>query len=114
MWYSLQSTFFVCLLIGGQVGLVILGLGVNLALISLLLGLLATGILLVIFTPYLAYSQAAFAVERSERYVDSEIDFTTLSEADFTRYTRRALSYLDDLPKLALPQKNPSARLSGA
>jgi hypothetical protein len=101
MWHSLQSTFFICLLIGMQVALAIMGIGLNLVLFALLLGLLATGISIVVFAPHLRLTQAAEAVETSTRNIDPDIDFATISEKDFVRYTRRALSYLDDLPKLA-------------
>ena len=101
MWHSLQTTFFVCILIGGQVTLAILGLGLNYALLFLLLGLLATGIVLVVFAPHLHLTQAAEVVETSARNIDPTLDLNGISEDDFVRYTRRALSYLDDLPKLA-------------
>lgn len=101
MWSSLQSTLFVSLLIGAQVGLVIMALGVNPALYTLLLGLLATGIAIVVFAPYLRLSQTAELVEASERNLDPRVDFSIIPEQDFVRYTRRALSYLDDLPRLA-------------
>lgn len=101
MWRSLQTTFFICLLIGGQVALAALGLGVNPALLSLLLGLLATGIAMVAFAPHLGLVNSARAVESSARNIDPGIDFDAITDTDFIRYTRRALSYLDDLPKLA-------------
>jgi hypothetical protein len=101
MWHSLQSTFFVCLLIGGQVALAILGLGLSLALLTLLFGLLVTGIAMVVFAPFIRLTRNAGAVDSSERNVDPGIDFKDLSEENFIRYTRRALSYLEDLPKLA-------------
>ena len=107
MWYSLQSAFFVCLLIGGQVVLAIMGLGVRLTMLTLLLGLLATGIAIVVFAPHLRLTRTAEAVQNSARNLDPALDFATIPTADFVRYTRRALSYLDDLPKLAsspLPQ----------
>ena len=103
MWHSLQSTFFVCLLIGGQVALAILGLGINLALLSLLFGLLATSIALVILAPNLSLFRTAnaLAVETSDRNINTSIDVASIPDTDFIRFTRRALSYLDDLPKLA-------------
>jgi len=101
MWSSLQGAFFISLLIGGQVALVIMGLGLNLALLSLLFGLLATGIAIVLFAPRLRLTQSAEAVETSARNINPRMDFTAISDKDFVRYTRRALSYLDDLPKLA-------------
>jgi hypothetical protein len=108
MWSSLHSVFFVCLLIGGQVALAILGLGISLAMLALLLGLLATGIAMVVFAPHLRLTQTAEAVETSARNIDPGMDFSAISEEDFVRYTRRALSYLDDLPKLA---SNPLTQL---
>ena len=101
MWYSLQNTFFVCLLIGGQVALIIMGLGINPTLLSLLFGLLTTGITMVVFAPNLRLTRSADAVDSSARNIDPSMDFTAISEKDFVRYTRRALSYLDNLPKLA-------------
>jgi len=67
----------------------------------LLLGLLATGIILVVVNPFRRTDQAAEAVEHSARNIDPGLDFSLLSDEDFVNYTRRALSYLDDLPKLA-------------
>ena len=101
MWRSLQGAFFISLLIGGQVALVIMGLGLNLALLSLLFGLLATGIAIIVLGPLLRLTPSAEAVETSARNIDPGMDITTISDIDFVRYTRRALSYLDDLPKLA-------------
>jgi hypothetical protein len=101
MWHSLQSTFFVCLLIGGQIALATLALGMTMTLSALLLGLLGTGIFLVVINPFQRSNQAAEAVEISARNLDPGIDFSILPDGDFVNYTRRALSYLDDLPKLA-------------
>lgn len=101
MWYSLQSAFFVCLLIGGQVALAILGLGISQAMVALCLGLLATGIGLVVFGSSLQYTNNARAVESSRQNLHPGMDFAAMPDAEFTRYTRLALSYLNDLPKLA-------------
>jgi hypothetical protein len=101
MWHSFQSAFFVCLLIGGQVALAIMGLGIGLTLLTLLLGLLVTGIIIVAFAPQLQLTPTAEAVENSARNLDPQIDFGTIPDPDFVRYTRRALSYLDNIPKLA-------------
>ncbi len=75
MWRSLQTTFFVCLLIGGQIGLAILGLGLNPTVLTLFLGMLATGVALVTFAPSLGLVQTARAVESSARKIDPGIDF---------------------------------------
>ena len=101
MWHSLQNAFFISLLFGGQVALAILWLGLSPALLVLLFGLLGTGLCLVVFAAHLRSNPAAEALETSERNIDPGIDFTALSKADYVRYTRRALSYLDDLPRLA-------------
>jgi hypothetical protein len=101
MWHSFQGAFFACLLMGGQVGLVMLELGTNLATMGLLLGLLGTGIFLAVFAPFRRPSKEAAAIESAARNLDPGLDFARVSFEDFTRYTRRAISYLDDLPRLA-------------
>jgi hypothetical protein len=101
MGYSLVSTLIVCLLIGLHMTIAIQGLGLSPALISLLIGLLRTGIALVVFGPGLLQNTVTRAVETSTRDLEPGIDFNSIPDADFTRFTRRALSYLDDLPKLA-------------
>jgi hypothetical protein len=101
MWHSLQSTFFVCLLIGGQISLAILALGMTITLSALLLGLLGTGIFLVVINPFRQPDRAVEALEHSASNLDPGFDFSSMTGPDFANYTRRALSYLDDLPKLA-------------
>jgi len=101
MWYSLQNAFFVVLLIGGQVVLAIMGLGISKVLLTLMMGLLATGIAIVVIVPRMHLAKTAEIIETSALNLNPNMDFSALSDKDFIRYTRRALSYLDDLPRLA-------------
>lgn len=115
---SLSSAALVSLLFGGQVGLAMLLSGSqSAALLVLLFTVITTGIVLEAFTnpmqsvidklifadqPALQQQREALrSVAAALPLVDDQADFARMDEAEFTRLTRRTLSHLNDLNKLA-------------
>lgn len=116
---SLDYSAAVVLLFGGLVGLAIVGgTGLNFAMLLLLLAIIAAAIITQVFGdlfqavldslvfarfPQLRQARADLRATASALPRLSEIDdFEALDEAEFTRLTRRALSHLGDLPRLAV------------
>ncbi len=108
MWRSFLSAFFTALLFGGQVALAVtLSAGLTLATTTLLLTVISTAVALQIFaTPLQAAlnpnteSRALHSVADSLARHNPAVDFATLDQEQFYQFTRRALSYLGDLPRL--------------
>lgn len=118
-WFrSLDYSFFTALLFGGQVALIMaLAVGVTYPMLILLLGTVAAAVLVQVFsTPVqTAVDQIAFfnfpsiRRKRSElraesdaaQLVDETVDLLQMDEETFSRHTRRALSQMGNLPKLA-------------
>lgn len=115
---SLIAAAAVTLLFGGPVALVIrMSTGVTLPMLMLWLGLVALAIALNVFaeTVQAGFDRIAFfrtprlTTERAELRAVAQalpraagiLDPLTLDEAEFTRLTRRALSHMGDLPRLA-------------
>ncbi len=115
---SFDYSFFMALVFGGQVGLVVvLGTGLNFPMLALLLSVVATSIAAQIFIVPLqnALDQVAFAQfprllqARADLRAAAEalprlndvIDLDQLSKDEFVRLTRRALSHYGDLTRLA-------------
>jgi hypothetical protein len=115
---SLDYAFITSLLFGGQVALVMaLNTGVTLPMLGLLFSTITAAILIQTFSDVfqkvldgIAFfnfprvrqtraelQSAASAISR----VNSSLDLEALDEVEFARLTRRALSYLGNLPKLA-------------
>ncbi len=126
MLQSLYSVLGLSILFGGQVALVMLiDAGTAPRNMALLLGVLASTVFLVTFAGPLQtlLDRIAFngypqlrklrrdirAVDSAVSRVDSQLHTDTLSEDDFIRYTRRAISHLGDLSRLA---SSPLTRLS--
>lgn len=108
MLYSLQNAFFVALLFGIQIVLVIvLSTGLNFAMLLLLYASIASAIVLSTLVPILqrrfqgGETAKLHAAADSLSRIKHDHEFSEISEVDFTRYTRRAISYLDNLPRLA-------------
>lgn len=123
---SFSTSLFTALLFGGQVALVMaLSTGVTFSLLLLLLTIITAALLLQTFADPLqaALDQIAFlrrphlrqrraelrrAADAAAR-VDESLDPAALEEEEFARLTRRALSHMGNLPRLA---GSPLTRLS--
>ncbi len=122
---AFDYAFLTALIFGGQVALVmIFSTGVTFPMLLLLLTTISAAIIVQVFTnaaqsvaDSIAFSMfprvqqqradlraAADAVQR----VDEQLDLTSLDDSEFTRLTRRALSQMGNLPRLAA---NPLTRL---
>ena len=115
---SLDYAFFTALLFGGQVALVmVLSTGVTFSMLLLLYTIIAAAILVQTLSGpvQLALDRIAFArwpqVRQAQaqlraaadaaRRVDITLDLDAVDEETFVRLTRRALSHMGDLPRLA-------------
>ena len=115
---SFDYSFFTAVLFGGQVALIMaFAVGVTFPMLLLLLGTVAAAILVQVFsTPVqTAVDQIAFfrfpsirqkrselrAESEAAQRVDSSLNVLQMSEETFTKHTRRALSQMGNLPKLA-------------
>jgi hypothetical protein len=115
---SLDYTFFTALLFGGQVVLVMVyAIGVDFPLLLLLLTTIAGSVLIHAFSdpvqtlvdhvaffnaPRIRQTRSELrAASSAAQRVDTTLDLTAVDETEFTRLTRRALSHMGDLPKLA-------------
>lgn len=115
---SLDYAFFAALLFGGQVALVMaLSTGVTFSMLILLYTIIAAAILVQTLSgpmqsaldriafarwPQLRQAQAQLrAAADAVRRVDSTLDLDAMNEEAFVRLTRRALSHMGDLPRLA-------------
>ena len=122
---SLESSFFFVLLFGGLVAQTMaLSTGVSFSMLRLLLFIIATAIITQIFadpiqnildrfafasSPKLQEARTELRVEASILpRIDDALDLDSLDEAEWKRLTRRALSNMGDLPRLAT---SPLARL---
>lgn len=122
---SFDYSFFTALLFGGQVGL-ITGTtgGPTFPLLLLLVGMVVTAVLVQVLADPVqtALDQVAFwgqplirrrrsdlrAESGAVQLLDHSLDLRHMDETEFTGHTRRALSHMGDLPKLAA---NPLTRL---
>jgi len=115
---SFDYAFFTAVLFGGQVMLVMVyALGVSFPMLLLLLGTVTAAIAVQVFSDPVQsvldriafFNSAAIRLKRSNlraessavQLTDTTLDVLGMDEAIFTRHTRRALSHLEDLPKLA-------------
>lgn len=122
---SFDYAFFTALLFGGQVGLIMVYMGgPTFPLLLLLVGVVATAVLVQVLADPVqtALDQIAFwghplirqrrsdlrAEAGAVQLLDRSLDLRHMDEATFTGHTRRALSHMGDLPKLAA---NPLTRL---
>jgi hypothetical protein len=119
---SMVASGFAALIFGGQVGLGILVDGVSEEWLALLLGVTTAAILTqtfadplstvldrLIFARFAHLRQARAdlrAVARALPRMNEALDLENLSEEEFTRLTRRALSHLGDLQHLAASPLN--------
>lgn len=117
MLNSLQSTFFIALLFGGQVVIVInLSTGLSFSMLALLLASLTTAILSQTFFSPIQNALNKFnpndtairqeqlqlrTVANTISRLDTNRDIDNMSDLEFNRLTRKAISYLGDLPRLA-------------
>lgn len=115
---SLDYSMLLALLFGGQIGLM-MGFSdqSSQAMILLLLTVIATALaaqvfahpaqnaldswILAMFPRLREQRRESRAAENAAARVDPTVDFAAMDEAEFTRLTRRALSHLGDLPRLA-------------
>lgn len=115
---SFDYSFFTALLFGGQVALIMVyAVGATLALLLLLLGTISAAILVQVFSdpvqatldqvaffnrPGLRRQRSALRAESgAAQRVDASLDMMQIEEAEFAKHTRRALSHMGDLPRLA-------------
>jgi hypothetical protein len=115
---SLDYSFLEALIFGGQVALVMrLSTGVTFPMLALLLGTIASALAAQTFSsqlqplfdrlilarfPQMRRQKAELlAAESALPRLNPALDFTALDDETFTRMTRRALSDLGDLPRLA-------------
>lgn len=122
---SFDYAFFTALLFGGQVGLIMIMMGgPTFPLLLLLLGMVATAVLVQVLADPVqsVLDQVAFwghplirqrrsdlrAESGAVQLLDHALDLGHMDETEFTGHTRRALSHMGDLPKLAA---NPLTRL---
>jgi hypothetical protein len=125
---ALDYAFFTALLFGGQVALVIwLALGVNFPLLLFLLGAVSVAIIVQIFADpaqalldRIAFAHAPWVRrQRSELRAESTavqrlnpaLDLHRMPAKTFAQHTRRALSDMGNLPRLAAQPVNPAAAL---
>ncbi len=118
MLRSFDAAFFIALLFGGQVALVmLLNEEVTLPLMTLLLGIIAAAIFVQVWsdpiqnffdrfafasTPALQQSREELRnTARALPRLDDSVDFSRVQEAEFAKLTRRALSNMGSLPRLA-------------
>ncbi|MCP4358153.1 MAG: hypothetical protein GY796_09090 [Chloroflexi bacterium] len=133
---SFDYSFFTALLFGGQVALImIFATGVTFPMLLLLLGTIAAAILVQVFSDSVqtAVDQIAFfnfpnirrqrsdsrAESDATQRLDSSLNLMQMDEKTFTQHTRRALSHMGNLPKLAanpltnLPLVNVRLQMNG-
>lgn len=118
LFKSFDYSLFTALLFGGQVALVMaFSTGVTLPLLALLLTTIAAAIAVQVLAgpvaalvdqvaffqfPVVRREQAALrAAAEAVTRTDASVDLLALDESDFAGLTRRAISYLDNLPRLA-------------
>ncbi len=123
VWYphmirSLDYAFFTAVLFGGQIVLaMVFFFGVTFPTLLLLLGVITAAVLVIVFAgpvqtavDHIAFSHLPqIRHTRSELRAESDaaqlanpaLDLLALDEATFTQHTRRALSQLGNLPRLA-------------
>lgn len=118
MLLSLESTIILALVFGGQVGLVIyLGTGITFPMIVLLFTSLTTAIAIqTLISPLQSFivsilnpNQTNIRLEQTQLHstassiplLNQKFDFNSLDVENFAMLTRRAISYLGDLPRLA-------------
>jgi hypothetical protein len=115
---SLAYSLFVTVLFGGQVILVmVLGTGLTFAMLVLLMAVIATAVITQTFADPIQAALDNLVFVRFPRVrrvraelraaasaaprTDDSLDMVTLTEAQFNRYTRKALSNMGNLPWLA-------------
>lgn len=115
---SFDYSFFTAVLFGGQVALLmIFAVGVTFPMLVLLLGTIVAAILVQVFSSPVqtAVDQIAFfnfpsirhrrselrAESEAAQFVDTSLNLLQMNEETFNKHTRRALSQMGDLPKLA-------------
>jgi hypothetical protein len=115
---SLDYTLFTAVLFGGQVVLLMVyEFGVNYPFLILLMGMVATAVLIQVFSNPVqtAVDQIAFgrfpnirhtrtllrAQSDAAQRLDPSLNLMEMSDEKFNKLTRRALSQMGDLPKLA-------------
>ncbi|MCL4266726.1 MAG: hypothetical protein KJ069_26340 [Anaerolineae bacterium] len=118
LFRSFDYSFFTALLFGGQVGLIMVTMGgPTFPLLLLLVGTVATAVLVQVLADPVqtALDQVAFfgapimrhrrsdlrAESTAIQLIDDSLDLLRMDEEEFVSYTRRALSHMGDLPKLA-------------
>lgn len=130
VWYphmirSLDYAFFTAVLFGGQIILAMfLFWGVTFASLLVLMGTIEAAVLVIVFAgpvqtlvdriafshfPQIRHARSDLRAEsNAAQLVDPSLDVLNMDEETFGRHTRRALSQLGNLPKLAA---NPLTRL---
>jgi hypothetical protein len=115
---SLAYSFFAAALFGGQVVLVmLLGTGLTFSMLALLIAVIATAVITQTFTDPIQATLDGLVFARFPRVrqarselraaagalprLDDSLNPAELSEAQFGRYTRKALSNMGNLPRLA-------------
>ncbi len=122
---SLAYSSFVVALFGGQVVLVmVLGTGLTFSMLALLMAVIATAVITQTFADPIQATLDSLVFARFPRVrearaelraaasavprTDESLDLSKLTEAQFNRHTRKALSNMGNLPRLAT---NPLTRL---
>lgn len=120
---SMAYSFFVAAVFGGQVILVmLLGTGLTVSMLVLLMAVIATAVITqtfadpiqatldsLVFARFPRMRQARAELRAAASAVprtDNSLDPATVSEAKFNRYTRKALSNMGNLPRLAASPLN--------
>ena len=115
---SMAYSFFVAALFGGQVVLVmVLGTGLTFAMLALLIAVIATAVITQTFADPIQAALDSLVFARFPRVrqaraelraaagaaprTDDSLDPAVLTEAQINRYTRKALSNMGNLPRLA-------------
>ncbi len=123
VWYphlirSLDYAFFTAVLFGGQIVLAMaFYFGVTFPTLLLLLGVITAAVLVIVFVgpvqtavdhiafsrlPQIRHARSELRAESdAAQLVNPSLDLLELDEATFTQHTRRALSQLGNLPRLA-------------
>ena len=131
---SFDYALFTALLFGGQVVLLMVYVfDVNYPFLILLMGMITTAVFIQVFSdltqtvmdkiafamfPKIRQKRTSLRAEsEAVQLVDPSLDLMALEEAKFAKHTRRALSHMGDLPKLAASPLNylplVDARLNG-
>jgi hypothetical protein len=115
---SLAYSFFVVVLFGGQVVLgMVLGTGLTYAMLALLIAVIATAVITQTFAdpiqamldglvfarfPRVRQARAELrAAASAAPRTDDSLDAADFTDSQFNRYTRKALSHMGNLPRLA-------------